>query len=237
MSDKNLISNPTRRIALCIYIDNNSSMTEERMDSINKYLSLLYKKISSDELLAYSFDLCVVTGGETHIRCISQFSNVIDRKIPLVLATEGKSLICEGVSFSLDLISERLKEYKSCGVDFLGPKLLIISDGCCEYDTSLFSIVKSKMAKLVSSAGMKVLSVIPRKVPDSHLREDFLTAISPLISWNIVLDDSVCKSDTSQTYMFKEFFEWVSKSVSLLSHSVPGERGRLDSVDEWSSLT
>lgn len=181
MSDKNLISNPTKRMALCLCIDNSSSMQNENIDRINQYLASLYKKLLSDERLVYSYDLCLVTTGDEHVRCISEFLNVSEGYAPPILAAKGINLLCEGVSFCLDLLSERMEEYKAFGLDYYSPRLMIISDGACEYDGKLFSMVRSKMSRQVSSFGLKVISVVPNNTLIKDNQANFFMGISSLI--------------------------------------------------------
>lgn len=40
-----------------------------------------------------------------------------------------------------------------------------------------------------------------------------------------------------QGMKFKEFFEWLSKSVSRTSSSQPGEKVQLPSVDDWVTIS
>ena len=122
---------------------------------------------------------------------------------------------------ALRLLDQRKEEYKTAGVDYYQPWLVVITDGQPTDDTH--RRVASDIADRVKS---KKLSVFPIAVGDvGDLSQ--LALISPA-------RPPIRLKGTK----FRELFEWLSKSVARVSSSIPGESVPLDKkgIDAWGEL-
>ena len=101
--------------------------------------------------------------------------------------------------------------------EYFQPWLVLITDGAPTDDISQAASKTSQMAK------DKKLTIFPLAVEGADM--DTLRRISP-----------VRQPIKLQGMKFKEFFQWLSKSISVVSHSKPGETISLPSNDGWATL-
>lgn len=137
-----------------------------------------------------------------------------------MLSACGNTPMGEGVRLALDLLDERKQEYKDKGVDYYQPWLVLMSDGQPNGNADMLEDSIQRTRDLVEN---KKLSLFPIGIGASA-DMDTLARFSPkrpplrLNGLN-----------------FKEFFEWLSKSVSKVSQSRPGDKVELDidAIKAW----
>ena len=121
-------------------------------------------------------------------------------------------------------MSERRKnEYKSKGVDYYQPWLVLMTDGAPNGDPNE---LERAIQRTVKMANQRKLSVFPIGIGedvDMGVLAKFSPKRSPL---------------KLQGLKFREFFEWLSQSVSRTSMSIPGESVPLDvdGIKGWAEL-
>ena len=245
---EDLVTNPTPRVPICLCLDTSGSMqaVEEgsyvstgkkevidgeeweivtggtsRLDELQKGIQLFYDAINEDEVAVYSAEICVVTFDDT-AKCLVDFSNINRQSVPK-LQTANKTSLGEGVTLALDLLEKRKREYQEKGVDYYQPWLVLMTDGIPNGNAS---ILRDSIERTVSLVKNKKLTIFPigiGKDADMSVLQQFSPNRTPL---------------RLQGLKFKEFFEWLSKSVSRTSNSVPGESVPLDvdGLKGWASL-
>lgn len=213
LREKDLIENPTTRLPVCLCLDSSSSMNGTPINELNKGVEYFFDAIKSDEIARYSVELAVVTFNST-IEKISDFSS-IDRQSLTLLKAEGLTSMGKGIELSLDLLEQRKKEYSGKGVDYYQPWLVLMSDGePTDNITTAVSRVQDLSAK-------KKLTVFSIAIGDS-------ADISTLKKFSSLKNNLVLKVKSPE--YFKEFFEWLSQSVSVASQSVPGDKPSLPPI-------
>ena len=245
---EDLINNPTARVPICLCIDTSGSMGAvegecvltgktvfkdgqnwnivtggtSRIDELKKGIKLFYEAIREDEIAVYSAEICIVTFG-SRANCIIDFAN-IDRQdnLPELIAN-GNTAMGEGVNLALDLLEKRKKEYQDKGVDYYQPWLVLMTDGVPNGNPAELNRAISRTVEMVNN---KKLTLFPIGIGnDADLQS--LNQFSP--------NRSALKLDGLK---FKEFFNWLSKSVSKTSQSTPGENIKLDvdGITGWAEL-
>lgn len=223
--EQDLVDNPSARVAVCLCLDVSSSMEGEPINELNQGIRQFYEAIRSDEEALYAAEICIVTfpGGFDGAECRVDFSTLsIQGKAP-TLSANGMTPMGEGVRLALDLLDKRKQEYKDKGVDYYQPWLVLMTDGCPNGDASVLEDSIKRTRDLVSN---KKLSLFPIGIGD-HADMNTLARFSPnrpplrLKGLN-----------------FKEFFVWLSKSVSRVSQSTPGDKVQLDleGIKEWGEV-
>ncbi len=234
---KDLVTNPTTRLPVCLCLDTSSSMgrvisgdfqsTGETfykdgqqwesviggttaIDELNKGVSMFFDAIKEDEVAKYAVELAIVSFDSTSEKVLD-FAN-IDRQESPILTTNGCTNMGAGISLALDLLEKRKQEYSDKGVDYYQPWLVLMSDG---EPTDDINNAVNKVQGLISDKKLTVFSVAIGNDAD----------ISNLKQFSSLKDHMVLKV-TSAEY-FKEFFEWLSQSVSVASQSVPGDNVKL----------
>jgi len=210
LRERDLIENPTTRLPVCLCLDTSYSMEGDPIDELNKGVEYFFQAIKSDEIARYSVELAVVSFN-SEAEKISDFSG-IDRQSLTLLKANGCTSMGEGVNLALDLLEQRKKEYSNKGVDYYQPWLVLMSDGAPTDDIS------SAVSRVQSLSSNKKLTVFSIAIGD-HADIDVLKQFSSMKN-NLVLK-------VKSPEHFKEFFEWLSQSVSVASQSVPGDKPSL----------
>lgn len=220
---EDLVNNPTPRVPVCLCLDVSGSMGGERIDELNRGVKLFYDAIKDDEVALYSAEVSVVTFGGSDASCIVDFASLELQPNPPLLSASGMTPMGEAVNLALDLLDKRKEEYKDKGVDYYQPWLVLMTDGEPNGDSGILQIAIDRTCNLVNS---KKLTIFPIGI-GSKAGMTTLAKFSPIRS-----------PLKLQGLKFKEFFEWLSKSVSKTSQSMPGENVKLDveGIKGWGEL-
>lgn len=210
LREKDLTDNPTTRLPVCLCLDTSHSMKGESIDELNKGVEYFFNAIKDDEIACYSVELAVVSFNDVAEK-ISDFSG-IDRQSPTLLKADGCTSMGKGVDLALDLLEQRKKEYSSKGVDYYQPWLVLMSDGVPTDD------INAVVRRTQDLSNNKKLTVFSVAIGDN-------VGIDVLKQFSSMKDNRVLKVKSPEH--FKEFFEWLSQSVSVASQSVPGDRQSL----------
>ncbi len=210
LREEDLITNPATRLPVCLCLDTSSSMSGKPIDELNRGVEYFFEAIKEDEIARYSVELSIVTFSSTTEK-ILDFAN-IDRQTFNPLSASGSTSMGEGVNLALDLLQQRKKEYSDKGVDYYQPWLVLMTDG---YPTDN---IESAVDRVRQLASQKKLTVFAVAIGD---RAD----INALKKFSTMKNNMVLKVKSAQ--YFREFFEWLSQSVSVASQSVPGEKASL----------
>ena len=229
MSDNNLlvrledlVNNPTARVPVCLCLDTSGSMDGTPINELNEGVKLFYDAIREDETALYSAEISIVTfGGE--VLLIEDFANINRQPVAHVLGANGMTPMGEAVNLALDCLEKRKQEYKDKGVDYYQPWLVLMTDGAPNGSSSELSTAIQRTVELVNDRKLTVFPIGIGKNADMNVLQQFSPTRSPL---------------RLQGLKFKEFFAWLSKSVSKTSQSTPGEKVQLDieGIKGWGEL-
>lgn len=180
-------------------------------------VEMFFNAIRDDEVARYSAEISIITFGGVAKTALDFFS-IERQEVPSFYANGGTPM-GEAVNLALDMLEHRKNEYKTAGVDYYQPWLVLMTDG---EPTDDISRAASRVMDMVES---KRLSIFPIAIGSANL--DNLAMLSPgrpplkLSGLN-----------------FKEFFLWLSRSVSRVSQSTPGESVPLDvkGINAWASV-
>ena len=245
LNNSDLVDNPTPRVPICLCLDTSGSMdavegecvaTGEtvfrdgkewnlvtggttRLNELQEGIKAFYDSIREDEIAMYSAEICIVTFDDK-ASCVVDFGTVDTQTELPNLTTGDKTAMGEGVNLALDLLEKRKENYKDCGVDYFQPWLVIMTDGVPNGNPSEMTRASQRIDKLV---GEKKLTVFPIGIGNEAERSA-LKSLSP--KWDPLKLNGL---------KFREFFTWLSQSVSKTSQSIPGEKIPLDvdGIKEW----
>ena len=210
LRERDLIENPTTRLPVCLCLDSSYSMNGSPINELNKGVQYFFDAIKTDEIARYSVELAVVSFN-SKAETISDFSSV-DRQTITLLEANGATSMNEGVELALDLLEQRKSEFSKKGVDYYQPWLVLMSDGG---PTDDISTAVRRVQELSSKKKLTVFSVAIGDNADIGVLKQFSSMKN-----NLVLK-------VKSAEHFKEFFEWLSQSVSVASQSVPGDKPSL----------
>jgi|JFJP01.1.fsa_nt_gi uncharacterized protein YegL len=218
LRQEDLVDNPTARVPICLVLDVSGSMSGTPINELNSGVRLFFDAIKADEVAQYAAEICIVTFGST-VEKMLDFMSVERQTVP-TLVTSGSTPMGEGVAMGLDLLEARKEDYKRAGVDYYQPWMVVMTDG---EPTDDISSAANRISALVAS---KKLTVFPIAIGDSAN----LATLAKLSPTRPPL--------RLQGLNFKEFFTWLSRSVSRVSQSMPGESVELDvaGIQAWGKV-
>lgn len=248
---QDLVNNPTARVPVCLCLDTSGSMgrivggeVEETgqqfyldgqmwdlvtggitaIDELTEGVKAFYEELRSDEMAQYAAEICIVTFGGTTPKLIMDFAN-IDRQPELPrLVADGDTPMGEAVNLALDCLEERKKEYQNKGVDYYQPWLVLMTDGTPEgSEPPELERAIRRTTEMVRTKKLTVFAIGIGEEADMEILARFSPARTPL---------------RLKGMRFKEFFQWLSQSVSRTSMSMPGENVKLDTdgIPGWAEL-
>lgn len=248
---QDLVNNPTARVPVCLCLDTSGSMgrvvggdiqeTGEQVfkdgqmwnvvtggvsaiDELTEGVKAFYEELRNDEVAQYSAEVCIVTFGGSSPQLIMDFAN-IDRQPELPqLVADGDTPMGEAVNLALDCLEGRKREYQEKGVDYYQPWLVLMTDGAPEGSNP--AELDRAIQRAVDMVNSKKLTIFPIGIGD-EADMDTLARFSPQ------------RTPLRLKGMhFREFFQWLSQSVSRTSMSMPGEKIKLDTegIKGWGEL-
>lgn len=215
-ANDDLITNPSPRCACMLVLDTSGSMAGAPINELNAGLLDFVKAVQEDEVAACSVEIGVITAGSRVQELLPMTgASQIDHVQPL--SASGATPLGEAVRLALRRLDERKVEYKRNGIAYYQPWLVIISDGAPTdqwTDAAASARNLSQQRKLVSlplgvnTADMSVLGQFSSK-PPKHLAG----------------------------LRFREFFEWLSASMSQVSASnSTSAQVALPRTNSWDSI-
>lgn len=248
---QDLVNNPTTRVPVCLCLDTSGSMGRviggdiketgqqiykdgqmwtvvtggiSAIDELTEGVKTFYQELRSDEVAQYSAEVCIVTFGGTEPELIVDFAN-IDRQpeLPQLIA-DGDTPMGEAVNLALDCLEKRKREYQEKGVDYYQPWLVLMTDGApAGSDPDELERAVQRTVELVNSKKLTIFPIGIGNEADMDTLARFSPQRSPL---------------HLKGMRFKEFFQWLSQSVSRTSMSMPGEKVKLDTegIKGWGEL-
>lgn len=208
LSQEDLVDNPTARVPICLVLDVSGSMAGQPIQELQAGVQMFYEAIRADEVAQYAAEISIVTFGSQATREVDFMA--IDRQDVPALVASGTTAMGQGVNLALDLLEVRKSDYQRAGVDYYQPWMVVMTDGEPTDD------IRTASKRILELSKAKKLTVFPIAI-GAAANLDTLALLSPgrppmrLKGLN-----------------FKEFFMWLSRSVSRVSQSTPGETVTLD---------
>lgn len=218
LRQEDLVENPTARVPICLVLDVSGSMGGAPIQELQDGVKMFFDAIRQDDVAQYAAEICIVTFGDVAQKVLDFMS--IDRQSVPNLVASGLTPMGQATSLALDLLDARKEDYKRAGVDYYQPWMVVMTDG---EPTDDISAAAARIKSLVTS---KKLTVFPIGIGDSaNLKK--LGELSP-----------TRPPLRLKGLNFREFFQWLSRSVSRVSQSTPGETVALDvaGIDAWGQV-
>lgn len=219
---EDLVDNPTPRVPVSLCLDCSGSMSGARIAELNEGVKTFYEALNADEIARYSAEISIVTFGPAQLE--TEFQTFDQNGRPPFLTAGGSTPMGEAVKISLDSLENRKEEYQRNGVDYYQPWLVLMTDGT-PYGGSQ-AMLDEQIRRVQNLVERRKLTVFPIGIgveADMSVLAQFSPGRAPL---------------KLKGLNFKEFFSWLSKSVSKVSQSTPGDKVPLDveGLKGWAEL-
>lgn len=209
----NFADNPEPRCPCVLLLDTSISMGGRPITELNEGVRTFKQELMQDHLATKRVEVAIVTFGpvtvETDFHTVPNFH-------PRELDTTGDTPLGAAISMGVDMVARRKKEYKEHGISYYKPWIILITDGAPtdEYKKAAMQIKEGEAGKSfaffaigVEGANMDILKEISVRAP-------------------IKL----------KGLMFREFFQWLSASMKMVSSKNPGSQVNLLPPSGWSEL-
>lgn len=177
-----------------------------RMDELNAGLQRFISDILADPMAKLSADVAVMTFART-AATVKEFSPLRESDISLKISTSqgNETLLGEAIELALAELDNRKRTYQEHGVEYYQPWLVVMTDGV-PTNTRHRELVE-RLKELFTA---RKLSVFAFGIGNADMSE--LSYISPVRPPMQINDQK-----------FPELFAWLSRSVRMVSMSVPGD--------------
>ncbi len=242
--------NPEPRCPVILVLDTSGSMAGEPIKELNEGLRSFGDALRSDRLASLRVEVAVVTFGG-HVRAVDvrlgerssekdivpfnplglavqkpakeiafdarQAFVIVEQFQPPMLSAGGDTPMGEAIQRSMALLRDRKEIYKSNGLDYFRPWMFVITDGKPTdkgWEAAADLVKQEEMRRGVIFYGVGV------EKADMKVLSRFTDVRPPLKLKGLA---------------FGDLFMWLSKSLSVIAHSRPGEQAPLPPVG-WGSV-
>lgn len=239
--------NPEPRCPVVLVLDTSGSMKGEPILELNNALRDFSAALKNDPLASLRVELAIVTFGNG-VRAIDVRSGLPDEMDDVeprallvrpktkeinfdaglafaavdefhspVLDARGDTPMGEAVRRALELLKGRKEIYKQYGLDYFRPWIFLITDG--RPTDRGWELAAEQVRQEEERKGVTFYAVGVEKA-DMKVLNRFSTARPPLRLKGLA---------------FGELFQWLSKSLSVIAHSRPGDQAPLPPVG-WGEI-
>jgi len=205
--------NPEPRCPCVLLLDTSGSMYGRPIQELNEGIRTFKQELLSDPLATKRVEIAVVTFGPVTID--NQFQTVPFFQPQPLIAT-GDTPMGAAITAGIDLVTKRKQEYKTHGVAYYKPWIILITDGAPTDNWA----TAARMVK--EGEDRKAFAFFAIGVEGADLAT--LKQISVRAPLKL------------KGLMFREFFMWLSASMKMVSSKNPGSSINLIPPSGWSEL-
>ena len=201
---------------LCVLVlDTSYSMDDGSIGELNAGLKRFQDELLKDKTTRDRLEVAIVTF-DSDVKTIQQPALLTDFSMP-TLVCNGSTCMIDGISEAIDIVENRKQYYKSHGIPYYRPWIVMITDGYPDSDQDV--------------EGMS------SRIKDAHQHKEFVfmgVGVGDNISEDVL--KQLAQSDfppmKMQAVKFCEFFTWLSNSMSGVSNST-GTDVTIPNPTEW----
>lgn len=205
--------NPEPRCPCVLLLDTSGSMAGMPIKELNAGIQTFKQELMADPLAAKRVEVALVTFGPVTLE--ADFTTVANF-YPPQLATTGDTPLGEAVTMGIELITRRKQDYKSNGIGYYKPWIILITDGAPtdSWHNAALRVKEGEAGKNFAFFAIGVEGA----------------------NFEVLKQLSVREPLKLKGLMFREFFMWLSASMKMVSSKNPGSNINLPAPSGWSEL-
>ena len=213
--DVMFVENPEPRCPVVLLLDTSASMSGSPINELNAGVAQFRDELLDDELTRKRVEVSVITFGP--VRVASDFTGA-DAFEPPTSVASGDTPIGGAIAEGLRLLRARKDAYRANGIAYFRPWVFLITDG----------------------APNRRMETRCRRHSARRRRQPFMffAVAVQRADLNTLRQLSVREPLHLRGLQFREFFQWLSQSLSSVSRSTPGDLVPLDNPtapDGWAA--
>ena len=210
-----MIENPESRVPCVILIDTSGSMMGEPIREVNSGIKRFIEEIREDELTALRADVAIIAFNDRH-QTIQNFGEMLEAETTILTAGGGTKM-APPLKDALQMMERRKQLYRDNGVPYYRPILVLITDG---YPTDPKRELEDVADEVKQAQRDSKLTFFPIGTEQADMAR--------------LQSMSIFEPKTLRGTNFVELFQWLSNSITKISHSQPGDKVGLPATDGWS---
>ena len=191
------------------------------MEAMNRGVGDLYQAIVDDEIARNRVEVALLPFS-TQAGVERDFGTVFEPE-PTAMAAGGATNMHLAIQKGCDLLEDRKEQYRRGGVPYFRPIMVLFSDG---FPTSPGSDIEQANQRMVDLENESRLTIFKVGVNAEAVQAMLRVLPNP---------NSRFQPQQLDNLRFSDFFVWLSKSVSAISRSTPGEAVNLPPTD-WTTI-
>ena len=211
------VRNPEPRCACVLLLDTSSSMGGAPIAALNDGVRAFKASLEDDPLAALRVETAIVAFN-SEIRLVQDFVTV-DRLEPEELCVYGNTGTAQAVMYAMEAVGQRKQSYKDAGVPYYRPWVVCITDGA---STDSRQMMDEAVRQVRNAEEARALSFFCVAVEGADMEE--LRRMAP------------GRTAMLKGTNFREFFEWLSSSMTRIAASQVSDGVDLPDMSGWASL-
>ena len=207
---------------MLIIADCSGSMSGRPIDAMNRGVGDLYQAIVDDEIARNRVEVALLSFS-TEARVERDFSTVSEQG-KTTMRAGGTTNMHLAIQQGCDLLEARKEQYRLGGVPYFRPIMVLFSDGL---PTSPHGEMEQANQRLVDMESGSQLTIFKVGVNAQAVQAMLGVLPNPNSRFQPLQLDNL---------RFSDFFVWLSRSVSAISRSTPGEAVNLPPTD-WTTIS